>query len=214
MPISENTITKYHGVKITYEMKNRAKTEAEKREAFIKHHFIQTDHLYSFQEIMMIGFFGEFAARILLDLDWRTGIRPNYETIDSNDILINKLVIDIKTESIPERYVWDVITKKIKYNEYYGNRLYHAGQKDLIAKYDIIFMGTVIREDNFNDINAWFPIGWIYAENIQKYPCGKKGPIHWMTRHRIQYPFAAFQIPTYHLRGLDELREFIQTPKS
>jgi hypothetical protein len=39
-------------------------------------------------------------------MDWKEGIREDYKTIDSSDLNINNWSIDVKTESIPEYFIW------------------------------------------------------------------------------------------------------------
>ena len=118
----------------------------------------------------------------------------------------------MKTESIPKRFVWGVISRTIRENEWFGRRLYHVGQRSLLAKYDILVMGAVVREDDFEDIDAWFPIGWLPAGEVVRYPSGNKGPKHHSGR-QIWYPFAAYQITTVDLRGIEALQELLRTSR-
>ncbi|WP_276877649.1 hypothetical protein, partial [Chryseobacterium joostei] len=72
-------------VRISDDMKAQAKIEAQKRHAFIKHHF-EVGHLSS-EERDELGFWGEFACSTALHQDWKQNIRENYLTIDSYDII-------------------------------------------------------------------------------------------------------------------------------
>jgi hypothetical protein len=150
--------------------------------------------------------------RVLLGLDWKAGIRPDYKTINSHDILVNGWAIDVKTESIPPRFIWEAIKRTIRDDEWFGRRLYHVGQKNLLKKYDILVMGAVVRENNFQEIDAWFPIGWLPPNKVNKYPSGQKGPKHYSGR-QIYYPFPGYQIKTADLRDMDSLQELIRKPR-
>ena len=208
---ADELIKKYQGIRITEEMKQRAKDESEKRESDIRHHF-RTES-FTQEKTDQIGFYGEFAFREILDIDWRKGIRENYKTIDSNDLIVNGWSIDVKTESIPENFIWKVLDKSIRDNDWYGRRLFHTGQRNNLEKYDIIMMGSVKRESIFTDDAVWFPIGWIYANEIENYPSGKKGPLHHSSKKPIIYPIPGFQITTNHLKPVSELKEIIGKPK-
>ena len=208
---ADELIKKYQGIRITEEMKQRAKNESEKRESDIRHHF-RTES-FTQEKTDQIGFYGEFAFREILDIDWREGIRENYKTIDSDDLNVNGWSIDVKTESIPEYFIWKVLDKSIRDNDWYGRRLFHTGQRNNLEKYDIIMMGSVKRESIFTDDAAWFPIGWIYANKIENYPSGKKGPLHHNRETTIMYPFPGFQITTNHLKPVSELKVIIGKPK-
>ena len=149
----------------------------------------------------------------MVGIDWREGIRENYKTIDSNDLIVNGWPIDVKTESIPEYFFWKVLDKSIRDNDSYGRRLFHTGQRNNLEKYDIIMMGSVKRESIFTDDAAWFPIGWIYANEIENYPSGKKGPLHYSGKKYIFYPYPAFQITNNDLKPVSELIERTNKPK-
>lgn len=207
MTTEEELLKRHRGISLSKEMKLAAAQEIGRREPFIRHHF-ETKH-YTQAETDMIGFLGEFAVRVMLGLNWREGIRPDYTTIDSHDVLVGKHVIDVKTESIPEKYIEQVITRTIPDNEYYGRRLYHVGQKNLVSKYEILVMGAVLRQQNSKDVSVWFPIGWLYATEIRNYPSGKKGPIHHSGK-QIWYPFAAYQVATTALRDIDSMLELVK----
>ena len=210
MSVQEDLLKEFGGIRITREMKEVAEREIAKREPDIVHHF-KTEH-YTQEQTDMIGFYGEFALRVFLGLDWKAGIRPNYKTINSHDVLENDWAIDVKTESIPKRYIWPVIKRSIPDNEWFGRRLYHIGQKNLIEKYDILVIGATVREESFSEIDAWFPIGWLPAKNVTSYPSGNKGPMHYSGR-QVFYPFPAFQIKTADLQEIGALGEMIKRPK-
>lgn len=211
MPVPEETLKRFGGVQITSEMRTIAESEILRREPHIQHHFT-TGH-FTQNQSDTIGFYGEFGLRVTLGLDWKTSIRPDYFTINSHDILVDGWVIDVKTESIPARYMWSVVKRVIPDNEYYGRRLYHTGQRNLLGKYDILVMGAVLRERRFREIDAWFPTGWLPAAQVLSYPAGQMGPRH-RSGKQILYPFPAFQITTADLRGIEELRCLLKQPKS
>ncbi len=207
----DSLIEKFNGVRITDEMKQRAIAESEKREPDIMHHFT-TDALTQ-EQTDQIGFYGEFAFRELLKIDWEEGIRENYKTIDSNDLNLNGWAMDVKTESIPEPFFWSVIDKSIEDNEWFGRRLFHTGQQTNLKKYDLVMIGAVKRENDFADIDVWFPIGWIQANQIPNYTQGKKGPLHHSGKKNVWYPFSAFQVTTADLKPISELIEFVKQTK-
>lgn len=201
--------TKFNGIKITDEMKERALKETKKRNPDIVHHF-KTQN-YSQTETDQIGFYGEFAFRMLMNVDWKDGIRTDYKKIDSKDVEINGWAIDVKTETIPEPQIWQVLDKSIKDNIRYGRRLIHTGQGGLLSKYDIIVMGAIHRQP-FTQIDYWYPIGWMNAENVKTYPRGKKGPLL-DNGNNIWYPFSAYQITTVDLQPISELHIILQNKR-
>jgi hypothetical protein len=83
---------------------------------------------------------------------------------------------------------------------------------NLLARYHISFVGAVIREAEFQEIDAWFPIGWIRADQVRNYPHGTRGTQHDGGR-QIIYPFPAFQITTADLRDLDQLKDLVRRPR-
>jgi hypothetical protein len=210
MPLTEEVIKRFHGVRLTDEMKLAAQRESARREPDIRHHFT-TAH-YAQTQSDLIGFLGEFAFRVWLGQDWRAGIRPDYKTIDSNDVCANGWAIDVKTESIPARYLWQVLAKTVADNDWYGRRLYHVGQKNLVEKYDFVVLGAVLRENDPARVDAWFPIGWLPARQVLSYPHGQQGPPR-RTGEPIVYPFAAYQITTRDLRNIDQLPPQLQQPR-
>ena len=183
---------------ITDEMKERAEEESKKRESYIRHHF-DVEHYNSFTR-NIIGFLGEFAGCVMLGVDWKINIRPNYFTIDRLDAVYCGKRLDIKTETIPEPPFSRVVTREIDDDEPYGRRLYHTGQASLLKKYDIIIFGAIERLELL-DIRKWCPIGWIEADKIRTYSHGQDGP------NKIRYPFPAFQVRTSDLGEMQELLE-------
>jgi hypothetical protein len=177
-------------------MKERAEVESKKREPHIRHHF-DVEHYDSFTR-NVIGFLGEFAGCVMLGVDWKANIRPDYFTIDRLDAVYYGRRLDIKTETIPEPFFSSVVAREIDDDELYGRRLYHTGQASLLKKYDIIIFGAIERLD-LPDIKKWYPIGWIEADKIRTYPHGQDGP------NGIHYPFPAFQVKTSDLGKIPEL---------
>lgn len=210
MPLTEDVIKRFHGVRLTEDMQRAAQRESARREPDIRHHFT-TAH-YAQAQSDLIGFLGEFAFRVWLGQDWQAGIRPDYKTIDRNDVCINGWSIDVKTESIPAHHLWQVLAKTVADDDWYGRRLYHAGQKNLVEKYDYVVLGAVLREDDPARIEAWFPIGWLPARQVLSYPHGQQGPQH-RTGKPIVYPFAAYQITTRDLQDIDRLPHQLQHAK-
>ena len=102
MPISDEYLKKFNGVRITDEMKERALKERQKREPNIQHHFETSS--YSQEHTDQILFYGEFGFRQLIGINCQDGIRPAYDTIDSNDLNVNGWTIDVKTETIPDYF--------------------------------------------------------------------------------------------------------------
>jgi hypothetical protein len=118
-------------VTLTDDMFSAAQREVARREGDIEHHF-KTSH-YEQHETSVLGFLGEFAFATYLGLDWRDVIRPSYETIDRYDIeLADGRRIDVKTESIPKRFLQDVVERTIRDDGPYGRRLVHVGQASLL----------------------------------------------------------------------------------
>ncbi|BCN23383.1 hypothetical protein [Vibrio alfacsensis] len=183
-------------VGFTKEMIDAAQAESEKREHHIKHHF-EVAH-FSSDERNQIGFLGEFCFCQLMGEDWRQNIRDNYLTIDDCDFRLNNLVIDVKTETVPKRHAHKIIQRTIDDDAIYGRRLYSEGQFNLLKKYDVVVFGLTIREEN----NAWYPIGFIFARDIQT----RYTP----TRFRPdggRYPSPGAPIRTSELRPIEALKQ-------
>lgn len=97
-------------ITITKEMIKSAEEETNKRSPYIKHHF--NLNYMSSEERDQISFLGEFACKQALGLDWKASIRDSYEILDSGDIISAKGNIDIKTETIPFKYLDKLIKGK------------------------------------------------------------------------------------------------------
>jgi len=192
-----------HIIKITEEMKSAAIREAERREPHIRHWF-KTGH-YSLAQTNILGFIGEFAACILLGIDWESNIRPNYLTIDRQDIIFKGKRVSVKTESLPRQYLTPVVSRKINDDEKYGRRLYPYGQRNLLKKYDIVIFGTVLRvneirlEEWLRKLDVWYLIGWTEAKKILSYKPTSIAPFGG------RYPYPAFPVRTSDLKNIEEL---------
>lgn len=181
-------------IKITEEMKDFASKEAIKRDAHIKHHF-EVKH-FSSHKRNIVGFLGEFAACELLGLDWKKNIREDYLTIDNGDGTIHAGVYDVKTETVPNKFLHRVATRSVLDDEVYGRRLINKGQVKLLNNYDIVIFGVFDRDD----LTKWFPIGWLETEYILKnYEVTRKRP------DGNFYPYAALPIKTSDLRPMKSL---------
>lgn len=136
-------------IKITKEMFETAVREAQRREndGQINHHF-SLEHMSDYDR-NIIGFLGEFAGREALGFDWRSSIRANYLKPDNGDAFINQQIIDIKTETIPEKYFWDIVKRKYSKDGReeckktiddipFGRRLICNDQVDLLSKYNYV----------------------------------------------------------------------------
>jgi len=191
------------GVEITEEMRLAALREAERREPHIRHWF-QTDH-YSLAQTNVIGFIGEFAACVLLGIDWRFNIRPHYRTIDQQDIIFKGKRISVKTESLPREYLLPVVSRTIDDDGKYGRRLYPYGQKNLLEKYDLVIFGAVLRVDEntlekwLEKLDIWYPIGWIEAKKVLSYTPTAIAPFGG------KYPYPAFPVKTSELKDIKDL---------
>lgn len=148
------------GIRITDEMREYAQVEGGRRADYIRHHF-GVDHLTP-EETDMIGFLGEFACCEMLGIDWRGNIRENYYSIDSGDIKINDIVIDVKTETIPQPYFDAVINRRVGDDEIYGRRLINQGQVHLLEHYNFVVFGGFVRDR----YTTWYPFGYMDANYI------------------------------------------------
>lgn len=185
---------RYKFIKVTDEMLVRAMKEAKRRNPHIVHHF-EVEHLTP-EDRDVLGFLGEFCACELLGIDWITNIRVDYETIDSQDGVINGLKFDVKTETIPDPYFTPVIDKTIKNDEMYGRRLITKGQVGLLHKYDIVIFGAFKR----HDYTKWYPIGFLETSTIlQNYSPTTQRPDGGF------YPVAGMPIKTSDLKNINKL---------
>ncbi|WP_282042699.1 hypothetical protein [Winogradskyella flava] len=181
-------------IDISDEMRECAKIESKKRDAFIKHHF-EVKHL-SYEERDELGFIGEFACCQLLGIDWKQNIRDSYHTIDDFDVVLKGKKIDVKTETVPTAYARKILRKEILDDELYGRRLINEGQFDLLKKYDIVIFSLFAREH----LDFWFPIGYLETSHIiNNYPPGKARP------DGGTYPFSGCPVPTSVLKPIEQL---------
>ena len=174
-------------------MRDRAKIETKKRDAFIKHHF-EVNHL-SKDERDEIGFLGEFACCTLLGIDWKENIREDYYTIDSFDLKVKGFKVDIKSETVPDSYADKILNGSIKDDELYGRRLIHRGQFNLLNKYDIVIFGLFFRDK----IDYWHPIGYLETKII----LDNYLPT-FIRPDGGSYPFAGSPVPTSILKPIKE----------
>lgn len=147
-------------IKMTDKMKQVATIEAQKRDYNIHHHF-ELKYMTGEQRDV-VGFLGEFACKEYLGLDWYSGIRDNYETIDDGDILLSGLTVDIKTETIPKETLMKLIRGQVQDDEPYGRRLINEGQIPLLSHYDYIVWGAFSR----NMYDLWFHLGYLETKYI------------------------------------------------
>ena len=164
---------------ITDEMREAAAREAKKRNPHIKHHF-ELDYM-SGDERDIIGFLGEFACKECLGLDWRKGIRDNYETADQGDILLQHSITDIKTETIPYDILMELVKGKVDDDKPYGRRLITEKQIENLKKYQYVVWGAFSR--NTSD-KVWFSLGYLESAYILEHyslttdtPFGGKYPV-------------------------------------
>ncbi len=181
-------------VNVTEKMRKSAIEESKRRTPHIIHHF-EVEHLSS-EDRDALGFIGEFCACELLGIDWVTNIRDNYYTIDDQDGIINNLVFDVKTETIPEPYFSRVINRNINDDALYGRRLITRGQVNLLGKYDIVIFGVFKRDD----YTRWYPIGYLETSLIlQNYTATRERP------DGGSYPVAGMPIKTSELKDISLL---------
>lgn len=181
-------------VQISEEMKIRAKQEAIKRNPHINHHF-DVNHLTG-EERDIIGFLGEFACCELLKINWKDNIRKDYLTIDNFDVTVNGKRADVKTETLPEKFLKAVLSKTINDDGVFGRRLINQGQVILLPKYDIVIFGAFER----GNYNYWFPFGYLESKYIlENYKITNQRP------DGGKYPFAALPIKSSDLKPINEL---------
>jgi len=181
-------------VPVTIEMKLRAKTEAERRNPHINHHF-NVNHLTG-EERDIIGFIGEFACCELFQINWEENIRNNYLTIDDFDLIINKKKIDVKTETIPIKYLNLILKKAIDDNKLFGRRLINKSQVILLPKYDIVIFGAFER----GNYDFWYPLGYLESQYIlENYKITSNRP------DGGRYPFSALPIKSSSLKPINDL---------
>lgn len=181
-------------VPVTTDMKERAKAESLRRNPHINHHF-DVNHLTG-EERDIIGFLGEFACCELLKINWKDNIRDNYLTIDNFDLVVNNKKADVKTETIPLKYLNLIVDKKINDNELFGRRLINQGQVILLPKYDIVIFGAFER----GNYDYWYPIGYLESKYIlENYQITNNRP------DGGKYPFSALPIKSSELKSINDL---------
>lgn len=186
-------------VLITDDMREAARIESAKRDPHINHHF-DLDYMNGNQRDV-IGFLGEFACKEYLGLNWRSGIRENYDNIDSGDILQVGAVVDIKTETIPKNKLLRLIKGELSDDVPYGRRLINENQISLLNHYDYVAWGAFFRESN----EIWFPLGYIESKYILE---NYQPTIHTPFHRRYREP--CINVRQSELRDLSELRKILE----
>lgn len=210
-------------IKITNEMFEAAKTEAEKRESQgqIDHHF-SLEYMSDWDR-NVLGFLGEFAGREALGFDWRKGIREDYWTPDDGDIIFEQQVVDIKTETIPDAYFQNIIRRKFSDdgNEAcrlsiddvpYGRRLICEDQVDLLPKYHYVLWCAFNREK----YEAWIRKGHPTGNDLPEcFVLGYRDAAHIMSHYQVQsekpygtgkYPVPCLAVRTSELMHVSGLK--------
>jgi len=181
-------------INVSDEMIESANEESIKRNPHIVHHF-EVSHLSS-KDRDIVGFLGEFCACEMLGINWKKNIRDNYYTIDSQDGIVDNLVFDVKTETIPDPYFSALLYREIHDNELYGRRLITQGQVGLLSKYDLVIFGMFKRDD----YTKWYPLGYLETDIIlSKYKATRIRP------DGGQYPIAGMPIRTSELKDINIL---------
>lgn len=147
-------------IEITEEMRRAAKIESERRDPNIEHHF-ELEYMTG-EERDIIGFLGEFACKECLGLDWKAGIRDNYDTIDQGDILLPDVKIDIKTETIPHNILMQLVKGWVGDDMPYGRRLINQDQVPLLEHYNYVVWGAFSRGMD----KLWFSLGYLETSYI------------------------------------------------
>lgn len=181
-----------------------AEIEYGKREKYINPWFKQ--HQKSVKDNHITGFVGEFAFCEYLGVDWRENIRKSYITPDEYDLHYKGHRIDIKTETLKEKYATEdrikqICRRTIGENEPYGCRLINENQFKLLEKYDIIAWGLLDKR-NLNDW-VWCPIGWSFSSKIRRLPIVKTSP-----NGKINYPTNVIRVGPNFLNDPSLLVEF------
>lgn len=184
-------------VNITNRMREVAKIESNRRDAYINHHF-EVPHFTSLQRDI-VGFLGEFSACNLFNINWQENIRSNYLVADHGDISKNSLIFDVKTETLPYKYLNKLLNNSIDDDELYGRRLINSNQVQLLNNYDIVIFGAMDR----NNLNSWYPIGYLSTSYILN-----NYNITYTRPDGGQYPFAALAIRTSDLLPIENLLNY------
>ena len=149
---------------ITDEMIEAAVREADRRDPHIHHHF-ELDYMTPDMRDQ-IGFLGEFACKEELNMDWRAGIRPDYEEPDEGDIIIPNSTVDIKTETIPFNVLMRLVRHNVGDDQPYGRRLITEGQVDLLQHYNYVVWGAFPRPDGIHNELRWYSLGYLETAYI------------------------------------------------
>lgn len=158
-------------IKITQEMLHYAERETQKRMPYIHAHF-EAAHYSEPAMRHIISFIGEFACQQYLGLDWKKNIRANYLVPDDYDCIYQDLLIDIKTETIPNHTkLKNVIQHTIDDDEPYGRRLICENQFRRLHFYDLVIFGCILRptktDTTWTPVGAhWYPIGLISSQEV------------------------------------------------
>lgn len=147
-------------IQITNDMREAARIETQRRDPNINHHF-ELEYMNG-EERDIVGFLGEFACKVCLGLDWRAGIRENYDEIDAGDILHAGAVVDIKTETIPQDILMRLIRGQVGDDQPYGRRLINQKQIPLLEHYGYVVWGAFSRGRD----GLWFSLGYLETQFI------------------------------------------------
>lgn len=186
-------------IEITDEMRYFARREAQRRDPHIEHHF-ELPYMDG-EERDQVGFLGEFACKECLGLNWRDGIRDNYDNIDEGDIVIPNTTIDIKTETIPNNILMRLVRGQVGDDEPYGRRLINEGQIALLEHYDYVVWGAFVR----GSYDRWFSLGYLEADYILR-----NYRVTLDTPFGRQYNEPCINVCQSDLRPIRELRRIIE----
>ena len=203
-------------IAITNEMIEAALAESKRRDVHIHHHFELPGVPSEVRDL--IGFLGEFAGREAVGMDWRAGIRENYDVPDSGDILSSNGNVDIKTETIPFPYFNKLLRGTLSDNAAYGRRLINENQVPLLEHYDYVAWGAFPRTfsgvpkekmleffRNPTTRPTWYSLGFLETRYILKnYPeVTKNNPFG------TKYKYPCLNIRQSELRDIDDLRKIL-----
>ncbi|MDD6988327.1 hypothetical protein [Ruminococcus sp.] len=189
-------------VDITDDMLKAAIRESNRRDPYINHHF---ELKYMTPDIRdQIGFLGEFACKELLGLDWRAGIRDNYDVPDDGDILNLNGIVDIKTETVPSNILFNLIRGNISDNQQYGRRLINQDQAALLEHYDYVVWGAFQRPGDYLENLRWYPLGYLETSYIlEHYEITKDTPFG------TKYPEPCINVRHSELKPIEELKRVL-----
>lgn len=187
---------------ITDEMVQAAIRESDRRNPHINHHF---DLRYMTPEMRdQIGFLGEFACKEALGLDWRAGIRDNYDIPDVGDILNRNGIVDIKTETVPFNTLMNLVRGNIGDDEPYGRRLINQEQVPLLEHYDYVIWGAFPRPDENHPYLYWYSLGYLETSYIlEHYTITRNTPFG------THYPEPCVNVRHSELKNINNLRRIL-----